>query len=135
MTIIIEWYCYEKNGRSCDRCNESRRAIQRAVERVSISLQERGFGVELREHKLDDDRIDQSNMVIINGHDLVSLLKEREGIFSYCRSCTEITGKPSECRTFIYRSRAYEGVPEDMVVEGILLAAGLRPAVPPEHSR
>ncbi len=121
--ITIDWFCYEKNGRSCGRCGDSHQAIVQAVEKLSGSLRERGVTVDLRAHKLDDSHVEQSNRVSINGKDIMTILREREGIFSYCRSCTELSGQPTECRTFIYRNRAYESVPEEMIIEAILKEA------------
>ncbi len=121
--IIIDWYCYEKDGRSCPRCGESYQAILRAVEELSSSLREQGIAIDLLTHGLDEDRREESNTVVINGKEVTAMLKERDGIFSYCRSCTELTGRPTECRTFIYRSRAYESVPEEMIREAILKEA------------
>lgn len=70
-----------------------------------------------------DDRVEDSNSISINGKDVMTILREREGIFSYCRSCTELNGSPTECRTFIYRNKAYESVPEEMITEAILKEA------------
>jgi hypothetical protein len=122
--ITIDWFCYEKEGKSCGRCHESYRTIEQAMERIGSTLQERGISIELRQHKLDEERIDQSNTVFVNGKDVMSMLKERDDIFSYCRSCTSLTGKPTECRAFIYRNKAYESIPEEMIIEAVLQEAG-----------
>jgi hypothetical protein len=123
-TITIEWFCYERQGKACGRCEESYRTIRHAIGKVSSQLKERGVSVDLREHRLDEATMEQSNSVSINGKDIMILLQERDDIFSYCRSCTELTGTPTECRTFIYRSKAYESIPEEMVIEALLREAG-----------
>ena len=86
-------------------------------------LNERGIDIDLKEHLLDESRIDHSNTVTINGKDILRLLNERDDIFTYCRSCTALTGRPTECRAFIYKNMAYESVPEEMLREAILQEA------------
>jgi hypothetical protein len=103
-TITIEWFFHERNGATCSRCGESYQAIRSALERVSRVLQDRG---------------------IINGRDVIELLNERSDIFTFCRSCTDLLGRPTECRAFIYKNKAYESIPEDMLMTAILREAGV----------
>jgi hypothetical protein len=95
------------------------------VERVDPVLKEQGIAVELKEHRVGEDNKDQSNFVTVNGKDIMELLNERSDIFTFCQSCTELSGKPSECRTFIYRHRAYESIPEEMLEEALYREAGV----------
>ena len=124
-TITIEWFFHDRNGATCSRCSESYQAIRKALERVSRVLQDRGISIDLKEHPLDESRIDRSNSVIINGRDVIELLNERGDIFTFCRSCTELIGRPTECRAFIYKNKAYESIPEDMLMTAILREAGV----------
>jgi hypothetical protein len=123
-TMIIEWFYHEKSGASCSRCSDSYRAVRKAIEQVSGVLKERGVAVELKEHRLDENSLDRSNTVTINGRDIMDLLNERGDIFTFCRSCTDLTGKPTECRIFIYKNKAYESIPEEMLVNALLQEAG-----------
>ena len=95
------------------------------MERVDPVLKEQGNAVELKEHRVGEDNKDQSNFVTVNGKDIMELLNERSDIFTFCQSCTELSGKPSECRTFIYRHRAYESIPEEMLEEALYREAGV----------
>jgi hypothetical protein len=61
------------------------------------------------------------------GMSRLELLHERDDIFTFCRSCTTLTGKPSECRALIYKNRAYESIPEEMLREAILQEASALP--------
>ena len=61
----------------------------------------------------------------INGQDIMEMLSERCDFFIFCRSCTDLTGKPTECRAFIYKNRAYESIPEIMLDEAVLREAGV----------
>jgi hypothetical protein len=95
------------------------------VERVTPVLREQGIAVELKEHRVGEDNEDQSNFVTVNGKDIMELVNERSDIFTHCRSCTELSRKPSECRTFIYRHRAYESIPEEMLEEALYRETGV----------
>lgn len=123
-TITIEWFYYDRGGKTCARCVDSYRSLRSVVERVAPVLGERGVSVELKEHQVSEDSIDQSNFVTVNGRDIMELLEERSDIFTFCRSCTDLSGRPSECRTFIYRNRAYESIPEEMLEEALYREAG-----------
>jgi hypothetical protein len=95
------------------------------VERVAPVLKGQGIALELKEHPVGEDNRDQSNFVTVNGRDIMELLNERSDIFTFCRACTELSGKPSECRTFIHRNRAYESIPEEMLEEALYREAGV----------
>jgi Domain of unknown function (DUF2703) len=136
-TIIVELFHFQQAGTSgscgtdspastCERCNDSRQSLKTTIEKIAPILRERGIVVDLRHHPVDKSGIDRSNTITINGRDIVELLKERGDIFTFCRSCSDLTGEPTECRVFIYKNRAYEAIPEEMIVEAILKAAGLR---------
>ena len=125
--ILVEWFCYDKAGQTCGRCDESFQVIKKTVEKMLPVLNERGIDVDLKAHLLDESRIDHSNTVTINGKNILHLLNERDDIFTYCRSCTILTGKPSECRAFIYKNMAYESIPEEMLREAILQEASALP--------
>ena len=125
--IFVEWFCFDKEGQTCGRCDESFQVIKQTVEKMLPVLTERNVVVDLKAHLLDESRIEHSNTITINGKNIMELLNERDDIFTYCRSCTEITGKPSECRAFIYKNMAYESIPEEMLREAILLEASTLP--------
>lgn len=79
---------------------------------------------ELKEHTVGENNRDQSNFVTVDGRDIMELLDERSDIFTFCRSCTDLSGTPMECRTFIHRNRAYESIPEEMLEEALYREAG-----------
>jgi len=125
--ILVEWFCFDKAGQTCGRCDDSFQVIKKTVEKMLPTLTERDIVVDLKAHVLDESRIDYSNTVTINGKDILEIMNERDDIFTYCRSCTTLTGKPTECRAFIYKNKAYESIPEEMLREAILLAASAQP--------
>jgi len=125
--ILVEWFCYDKAGHTCNRCDESVQVIKSTVEKMLPVLTERDIVVDLKAHLLDESRIDHCNTVTINGKDILEMLHERDDIFTFCRSCTIFIGKPTECRAFIYKNMAYESIPEEMLREALLLEASALP--------
>lgn len=121
--LTIDWYYHARNGTTCSRCCDSLRSIRTALERVSGALRERGVVVDLREHQLGEDQLDRSNSVVVNGRDIMDILNEPGDIFTFCRSCTDLTGRPTECRIFIYKNKAFESIPEDMLIDALLREA------------
>ena len=85
---------------------------------------ERGVIIDLEEHSIAEHRIDRSNSVSINGQDIMEM-NECGDIFIFCRSCTDLTGKPTGCRDFIGKNNAYESIPEEMLEKIILREAGV----------
>ena len=53
------------------------------------------------------------------------MLSERGDFFIFCRSCTDLTGKPTGCGDFIGKNNAYESIPEEMLEKIILREAGV----------
>lgn len=125
--ILVEWFCYDKAGQTCGRCDESVQVIRKTVEIMLPALTERDIVVDLKAHLLDESRIDHCDTVTINGRDILHLLNERDDIYTFCGSCTTLTGKPTECRAFIYKNMAYESLPEEMLRDAILQAASALP--------
>ncbi len=121
--ITVEWFRFQKDGRTCQRCTGSRDAIARAVQRAEAELARKQVAVDLQERFVDESAIDRSNTVTVDGKDVMSVLGGRPGIYTYCRSCSELTGRPAECHAFIWNNRAYECIPEDMLFEAIMREA------------
>jgi hypothetical protein len=125
--ILVEWFYYDKTGKTCGRCDDSYQLINKTVEKMLPVLHERDILVDLKAHLLDESRIDHSNTVTINGRDIVEQLHERADIFTYCRSCTTLTGTPTECRAFIYKDKEWKSIPEERLRDAILLEASALP--------
>jgi hypothetical protein len=108
-------------------CNENALSIGRSqgFSHLSPVLWEWGIAIDLKGYSIDKHRIDWSNSVSINGQDIMKMLNERGDFFIFCRSCTDITGKPTECGAFVHKNKAYESIPEKMLDEAILRKAGV----------
>ncbi|MEW6116012.1 MAG: DUF2703 domain-containing protein [Nitrospirota bacterium] len=121
--IIIEWYRYVKEGTTCCRCGESAGVVKKVVEDMRFALKPAGIDLELREIALGAEQLHLSNTIRIDGKDLMEILGEERPQMTSCPSCSALTGKASNCNTFIYDGKVYESVPEQMLVEAISKAA------------
>jgi hypothetical protein len=115
--IVVDWFRYEKEGSTCCRCGDSTEVVRKVVERLRASNLE--FDVQLREHSLDEARLDLSNTVKINGRDIMDILGEKQRALTPCLSCTDLIGKETECNSYIYKGKIYDSLPEEMLTEAI----------------
>jgi len=123
--IIIEWLHYEKEGQTCCRCSDSSESIKSVIEKIKPLLKTKNIELELKETLLGEKNIDLSNTVRINGKDIMNLLNEKYGTMTECPSCTELIGKATSCKTFVYSGDTHDALPEKMLLDAILKEASL----------
>jgi len=119
--IIIEWFRYEKEGITCCRCGDSTEVVRRVVDEVKA--RDKDLEIELKEYSLDEDRIDLSNTVKINGRDIMDILGEKKRVLTVCPSCTDLIGKETECNSYIYKGKIYDSLPDEMLKEALFIEA------------
>ncbi|HOJ43892.1 MAG TPA: DUF2703 domain-containing protein, partial [Syntrophorhabdaceae bacterium] len=113
--IKIELFRYEKEGSTCCRCGDSTEVVRKVVN----ELKSVGMDIELEEIIVDEDRIDISNTVKINGRDIMDIMEEKMRILTDCPSCSDLIGRKTACNSYIYRGKIYESLPETMLKEAI----------------
>lgn len=121
--ITIEWFHYDKEGQTCCRCSDSSENIKSLIEKIKPLLKTKNIELELKETLLDEKHIDLSNTVRINGKDIMNLLNEKHGTMTECPSCSELIGKATSCKTFVYFGDTHDALPEKMLWEAILKEA------------
>lgn len=119
--IIIEWFRYEKEGITCCRCGDSTEVVCRVVDEAKA--RDKDLEIELKEYSLDEDRIDLSNTVKINGRDIMDILGEKKRVLTVCPSCTDLIGKETECNSYIYKGKIYDSLPDEMLKEALFIEA------------
>ena len=115
--VIIEWFRYEKEGNTCCRCGDSTEVVRRVVD--EFKARNTDLDIELKEYSLDEDRIDLSNTVKVNGRDIMDILGERQRVLNTCPSCTDLIGKETECNTYVYKAIIYDSLPDEMLKEAL----------------
>ena len=115
--VIVEWSRYEKEGNTCCRCGDSTEVVRRVVD--EFKAHNTDLDIELKEYSLDEDRIDLSNTVKVNGRDIMDILGERQRVLNTCPSCTDLIGKETECNTYVYKAIIYDSLPDEMLKEAL----------------
>jgi hypothetical protein len=115
--IIVEWSRYEKEGNTCCRCGDSAEVVRRVVD--DFKARNADLDIELKEYSLDEDGIDQSNTVKVNGKDIMDILGEKQRMLTACPSCTDLIGTETNCNSYIYKGKIYDSLPDEMLREAL----------------
>ena len=122
--LIIEWKHLDINGDTCDRCYDTGENLTAEVKRLNRSLNPKGISVIIKEVKLDDNRIPESNTVYFNGIPIEVILNIRISE-NYCETCSDMLGKKTLCRTVVYEGNEYEDIPAKAIREAAYKYLGL----------
>jgi len=112
--ITVEWRHYDKAGATCDRCSDTGANLKQVLREYAA----KGMLIELQETLLDEDRISESNLVLINGVSLEELLAAHSGV-SECPSCSCLTGSATSCRTVHCDGNVYEQLTPELLRNGV----------------
>jgi len=121
--LRIEWRHYDKSGATCERCGDTGLNLKQVVEEYAA----KGVAIELKETMLDESRISESNLVLINGIPLEELLAATTGE-SDCPSCSCLTGSDTSCRTVQCDGETFEELTPELIRRGIEKALALNGA-------
>lgn len=122
-TITVEWMHLDKDGQTCERCNNTGLEVKQIVERLNNECLSKQVQILFKETKLTEENIDKSNLILINGSSIESILPNTVVSESNCCSCGELTGKNEVCRTIIHFSEVYETIPQKLIREAICKVA------------
>jgi len=122
-TVTVEWKHLDQGGQTCERCADTGEGLVRLAQRLQAECRPKGVEILFTETLLTSDEIGQSNLILINGTPLASLLPEAIASSSPCCSCGELTGRMESCRTIIWQGRTHEAIPPELVREAICRVA------------
>jgi hypothetical protein len=114
-TLEIEWRHLEKDGRTCLRCSDTLQSLQQVVTQLAAECAPRGVNVAYRETKLPPERLSESNLILFNGIPLEAALPGASASESECRSCGDLCGEPSVCRTVSVGEHTFEAIPAALI--------------------
>jgi hypothetical protein len=129
-TLHIEWKHLDKDGRTCERCAETGATLRRVIDDLTGELAARDIHVTFTETRLSKREIPQSNSILFNGMLLEDLLPGVHVIDNHCVSCSDLCSQDTTCRAIRAGETTYEAVPDFMIRQAALLAAGLQAALP-----
>ena len=120
--IKIEWKHFDKEGKTCQRCSKTGKNLIRALKDLKAEFASNRIQVELKETKLPENRMVESNSILIDGVPLEDLISNAEVRKSICRSCSELTKQLVNCycRTIQHEENAFEEIPVDIIKQAIL---------------
>jgi hypothetical protein len=124
-TLHIEWKHYEKDGATCTRCGDTGQTLERAVGNLRGELAERNIALTFTETILSEQDIPESNSIFFNGAPLEALIPGAKTSENHCRSCSELTGRDTLCRTVEVGDALYEAVPETLIRQAAYRALDL----------
>jgi len=120
--IKIEWKHFDKEGKTCQRCSKTGRNLIKALKDLKAEFASNGIQIELKEIKLPESRMVESNSIFIDGIPLEDLISNTEVGENACRSCSELIGQPVDCycRTIQHEEKTFEEIPSDIIKQAIL---------------
>lgn len=113
--VKIEWRHYVKEGKTCERCAETGLNLSQVLKSIQEDYSARGIAIELKEIKLPESRISESNMIFINDKPLEEIISGTQAQENDCCSCGELTGKQTNCRTLCYQGKTYEAISVELI--------------------
>jgi anti-sigma factor RsiW len=110
------------DGKTCERCDATHQAMQRAVSKLRAALAPLEIEPRLETREIGQaafkDDPSQSNRIWIAGRPMEEWLGASVGSSRCCSVCGD-----SECRTVEVGGRTFEAIPEALVVRAGLVAA------------
>jgi len=119
-TITVEWFYFDKDGRTCSRCKSSAENVRNVVRKVSTPLKNIKIDIELKEIPLPESEIQKSNTIKINGADIGVILDNGRSIMTKCDDCSDLVGKEVVCTAYNYKGKDSDIISEQMVEDAIL---------------
>ncbi len=123
--ITIEWRHLDLDKGTCLRCSKTGKTLNQIISELKKELKTKGVEITFVETKLSEKEIQQSNMILINGKTLESILSGAKVDENYCSSCTCLTGNETYCRTIQYNGKTYEEIPEELIRKAVFKTLNL----------
>lgn len=117
--LKIEWKHLDVDGKTCDRCALTGEEIQQFVNRLHEECAIQDVHITLKETKLTEKEIEESNRIFINGIPLEDILPDTTVSQNVCSSCSDLLGSSTCCRTIIHTGKKYETIPRRLIREAV----------------
>lgn len=118
--LVIEWRYFAKDGRTCRRCLGTRNNIDRAIKDLRKDVRMKGVCLELKEVVLSQSKIPESNIILIDDVPIEQILPSVFKGESECCSCSDLCGKPTDCRIINQNRQVFEEVPTALIKKAVL---------------
>ena len=117
--ISVEWKHFDKEGKTCSRCSGTGKNIINIISKIKKEL---GIEILFKETKLPEERMAESNEILINGVLLENLIPNIRTGENKCPSCSELIDQPDSCncRTLNQGEKVFEEIPAELIERAIL---------------
>lgn len=129
-TLDIEWRHLEVAGSTCERCDDTGKALKAVLAQLSSELASQGHEVRLRETPLGPASLAESNLILLNGRPLDDWLGART-TETGCASCGDLVGESVCCRAVEIDGTLHEAIPEALIRSAAL--AAIHKETPPRN--
>lgn len=119
--LFIEWKHFDKGGATCKRCSQTGSNLETVIKHLKDEFVSKGIDIQLKETKLPESRMTESNQVLIDGVLLEKLIPNAHVGENHCDSCSDLIDDPSgcNCRTVKHGDDVYEAIPSDLIKQAI----------------
>ena len=117
--LEIVWKHLDVEGKTCDRCAGTGDEIRQFIHRLHKECATQGVHITLKEVKLTEKEVEESNRIFINGTPLEDILPGAAVSQNDCPSCSDLLGSSTCCRTIIHSGKEYETIPQKLIREAV----------------
>lgn len=117
--LLIEWKHFDKEGNTCKRCSNTRTSLQTALSELKEELERKGISVLLKETRLSENEIKESNSVLFNGIPIEDLLDDTKAVETQCNSCCELVGSSVNCRALDCHGQIAEEISVELIKKAV----------------
>lgn len=117
--LEIIWKHLDVDGKTCDRCAGTGEEIRQFVTRLNEECTKQDIHITLKEVKLTENEIEESNRILINGIPIEDILPETTVSQNVCSSCSDLLGSSTCCRTIIHTEKEYETIPLQLIRQAV----------------
>lgn len=118
-SLELEWRHLELDDGTCIRCSETGKSLEEVIAELEEELKPQGVELSFTETTLPEEKLPQSNMILINGRPMEDILAGAEASESYCSSCSCLTGREAHCRTIRHDGEVYEEIPRKLIRKAV----------------
>ncbi|MGM0396327.1 MAG: DUF2703 domain-containing protein [Bacillota bacterium] len=123
--LFIEWRHLDVDGGTCDRCNKTGENLINEIKFLNKKLNPHGYKILLKETPLKEDKVRESNLILFNGVPIEKIIAIKVSD-NYCRSCSDLVGSDTYCRSVYYEGEKYDDIPRKAIRHAILKALGVK---------
>lgn len=118
--LLIQWVHLSVEGETCQRCSDTGKNIAQVLGDFKNDPRLKDVDLKFNEMELQPEKIGSSNEILLNGTPIEKFIANAKAGESSCQSCSELLGKPVNCRTICCGKETLEAIPKETIREAIL---------------